>query len=137
MNTKKMSISIDITDEEYEALKDIALDYDTTVNRLLSQFIADITCSERSGGSDERDYAGLCLLCDYSWISTMNTKKMRISIDLTDEEYEKLKDIALDYDATVNCLLSQFIADLTCSDRLIDRDEYYAYLWLNRSCYNF
>lgn len=52
-----MRIKVDITREEYEALFNRAKCNDTTVNMILSQFIADLTCSDRSGGSDERMYA--------------------------------------------------------------------------------
>ena len=55
--TKTMRISIDLSDEEYLLLKEKASDYDTNINGLLSQFIADLVCSDRSGGSDERMYA--------------------------------------------------------------------------------
>ncbi|MCI9561720.1 MAG: hypothetical protein HFK03_04455 [Clostridia bacterium] len=46
-----------ITDEDFERLKEIAENYDTTPNRIIEQFIYDITCSDYSGGSDERDLA--------------------------------------------------------------------------------
>lgn len=54
---KKMRISINLTSDEYNKLKEKAETFHTTVNELLSQFIADLTSSERSGGSDERDKA--------------------------------------------------------------------------------
>lgn len=54
---KKMRISINLTSDEYNKLKEKAETFHTTVNELLSQFIADLTNSERSGGSDERDRA--------------------------------------------------------------------------------
>ena len=54
---KKMRISINLTSNEYGKLKEKAKTFHTTVNELLSQFIADLTNSKRSGGSDERDRA--------------------------------------------------------------------------------
>lgn len=65
-------------------------------------------------------------------------KTMRIGIDLTSDEYKKLRDIANDYNTNVNALLSQFIADLTSSERSGGSDErYLANDWLSRSQYNF
>lgn len=65
-------------------------------------------------------------------------KKMRIGINLTDWEYEHLCDIAECYGTTVNCLLSQFIADLTYSDRSCGSDgRCLSNDWLSRSRYNF
>lgn len=67
-----------------------------------------------------------------------NIKTMRIGIDLTSDEYAKLREIASLYDTNVNGLLSQFIADLTVSDRSGGSDErYLASDWLSRSSYNF
>lgn len=51
---KTKRISIDLTDDEYARLRDFAECHNITVNRLLSQFIADLIVSDRSGGSDER-----------------------------------------------------------------------------------
>lgn len=56
-DTKTMRISVNLTADEYSELRKIASDCDTSVNRLLSQFIADLTASYRSGGSDERRLA--------------------------------------------------------------------------------
>ncbi len=65
-------------------------------------------------------------------------KTMRIGIDLTSDEYQKLRDLANDYNTNVNALLSQFIADLTSSERSGGSDErYLASDWLSRSQYNF
>ena len=50
-------ICIRITDEEKERLSDIAAERDATPGELLAAFVADITSSARSGGSDERMYA--------------------------------------------------------------------------------
>lgn len=46
-----------ISDEDMERLKEIAESYDTTPNRLIEQFIYDLTYSNYSGGSDERELA--------------------------------------------------------------------------------
>lgn len=68
----------------------------------------------------------------------VETKTMRIGIDLSGEEYQLLREKAADYGTTVNVLLSQFIADLICSDRSGGSDErMYASEWLSRSRYNF
>ncbi len=52
---------IKISDQEWERLKDIAENRGTTPQRIIEQFIYDLTCSNRSGGSDERDFA-------YEWL---------------------------------------------------------------------
>lgn len=71
-------------------------------------------------------------------MSNNEIKTMRISIDLTSVEYQKLRNLSDFYDTNVNCLLSQFIADLTCSDRSGGSDERnLASDWLSRSLYNF
>lgn len=46
-----------VTDRDMETLKEIAENLDTTPNRIIEQFIYDLTCSDYSGGSDERDLA--------------------------------------------------------------------------------
>ncbi len=46
-----------ISDEDMERLKETAENYDTTPNRIIEQFIYDLTYSDYSGGSDERDLA--------------------------------------------------------------------------------
>lgn len=46
-----------ISDEDLERLKEIAESYNTTPNRLIEQFIYDLTYSNYSGGSDERELA--------------------------------------------------------------------------------
>lgn len=48
---------IEVSDEDWERLKDIAKDYKTTPQRLIEQFVYDLTYSDYSGGSDERDLA--------------------------------------------------------------------------------
>lgn len=50
-------IYVSITYEEYVMLVDVALDHDAKPGELLAAFVADITHSSRSGGSDERMYA--------------------------------------------------------------------------------
>ncbi|MGN0805003.1 MAG: hypothetical protein ACI4MS_06440 [Candidatus Coproplasma sp.] len=62
-------IRINITEEEYRILKGIAEElsesltvdlkekYTVTPNRIIQQFISDLTESKNSGGSDERDFA--------------------------------------------------------------------------------
>lgn len=47
-----------VSDEDWERLKEWAEEYyHTSINRILEQFIYDVTCSDYSGGSDERDLA--------------------------------------------------------------------------------
>jgi predicted DNA-binding ribbon-helix-helix protein len=46
-------ITIDINDAEYERLKQIATDHESTVAQLLGAFVQDLTDSDRRGGSDE------------------------------------------------------------------------------------
>lgn len=65
-----MRININITKEEYEYLYITADSHGTTVNGLLSQFIADLTASDRSGGSDER-----CLASEWLSRSIYNLPK--------------------------------------------------------------
>lgn len=67
-------IRIQITDEEYKELKDIAeilseelseeyeAKYTVKLNRIVQLFISDLTRSENNGGSDERHLA-------YAWFS--------------------------------------------------------------------
>lgn len=50
-----------ISDEDLERLKEIAESFDTTPNRLIEQFIYDLTYSNYSGGSDERALANYWL----------------------------------------------------------------------------
>lgn len=55
-------ITIELTDEEYEGLKLFAeyksdIIYKVKPKNILVQFVADLTASDRSGGSDERDFA--------------------------------------------------------------------------------
>lgn len=55
-------IRIKVTDEEYELMQEKAEymstdDYKVTANRILQQFVSDLTASNQSGGSDERDLA--------------------------------------------------------------------------------
>lgn len=51
-------------------------------------------------------------------------KKKRITIELTDEEYTNLLMKTNVRRTTVNKLLSQFIADLTYSDRMSGQENY-------------
>lgn len=60
------SLTIQLTDEEYDRLKEKALnlsdDFEAigikiTPRRIIEQFVSDLTASERSGGSDEHDFA--------------------------------------------------------------------------------
>lgn len=50
-------IRVNITEEEYEALKERLEGYELTPAGLLREFVADATDSEHSNGSDERMYA--------------------------------------------------------------------------------
>lgn len=50
-------IILDISEEAWKSFKEIAENYDTKANRILAQFIFDLTASPESGGSDERDKA--------------------------------------------------------------------------------
>lgn len=58
----------------------------------------------------------------------------QIRIDINEDEYERLKEIASDNDSTVSKLLGAFVQDLTDSDRRGGSDEHYkAYGWLHRA----
>lgn len=50
-------LTIELTTEELQDLKEKAEEYDTTVEEILEAFVADLTWSNRSGGSDERLFA--------------------------------------------------------------------------------
>ena len=50
-------VYVNLTDEEKEDLERIAADHDATSGELLAAFVADLTCSNRTGGGDERMYA--------------------------------------------------------------------------------
>jgi len=50
-------VYVNLTDEEKERLTEIAADHDATPCELLAAFVADLTHSNRTGGSDERMYA--------------------------------------------------------------------------------
>ena len=59
-------IQISLTAEEHNGLIRIAEDNETTPQELLAAFAADLTGSDRSGGSDERRLAD-----DWLWRQTM------------------------------------------------------------------
>ncbi|OIJ22037.1 hypothetical protein BKP45_04995 [Anaerobacillus alkalidiazotrophicus] len=46
-------ITIDINENEYLRLKEIAEERESSVSKLLGAFVQDLTNSERRGGSDE------------------------------------------------------------------------------------
>ena len=48
------TIQVCLTEEENNDLIRIAEDHDATPGELLAAFVADLTVSDRSGGSDER-----------------------------------------------------------------------------------
>ena len=48
---------INVSDEDLKTLIEIANAYNTSAQRIIEQFIFDLTASEYSGGSDERDLA--------------------------------------------------------------------------------
>lgn len=50
-------VEVMLTDHESRKLTEIAADRDTTPAGLLAAFASDLTCGERTGGSDERMYA--------------------------------------------------------------------------------
>lgn len=50
-------LTIDINEEEYERLKRIAEQQESTVAKLLGAFCQDLTDCGRRGGSDEADFA--------------------------------------------------------------------------------
>ena len=50
-------IYVNLTDDEAAELKERAEYHSATPGELLAAFTADLTCSKRSGGSDERMYA--------------------------------------------------------------------------------
>ena len=51
------TLTVKITEEEHEQLTRIAKENNMSKGALLAAFIADLTWSDRSGGSDERMYA--------------------------------------------------------------------------------
>ena len=53
----KQMIILDINDMDFDILKSHADACDTTVKRLLQQFINDLVANDESGGSDERHLA--------------------------------------------------------------------------------
>lgn len=62
-------ICINLTDEEYENLARIAADHNATPGELLAGFAADLTYSDRRGGSDESMLANDWLSRQtYRWI---------------------------------------------------------------------
>ena len=50
-------VYVNVTAEEKERLEKIATEHNATPGELLAAFVADLTYSGRSGGSDEREYA--------------------------------------------------------------------------------
>ena len=50
-------VYVNITAEEKVNLDMIAAEHNATPGELLAGFVADLTCSDRSGGSDERMFA--------------------------------------------------------------------------------
>ncbi|MEH6957751.1 hypothetical protein [Neobacillus drentensis] len=50
-------LNVDIDQKEYERLKKVAEYQEVSVAKLLGCFISDLTRSDNSGGSDEREYA--------------------------------------------------------------------------------
>ena len=52
-----MKVTLDLTKDEYCGLKAIATRCDVPLRDILVQFVADLTGSDRTGGSDERDMA--------------------------------------------------------------------------------
>ncbi|MFQ7035637.1 MAG: hypothetical protein ACLRTQ_08200 [Candidatus Borkfalkia sp.] len=54
-------IKLNVSEQDWENLKQIAQDHETKANRILEKIIFDLTCSIESGGSDERDFAALWL----------------------------------------------------------------------------
>lgn len=63
-------LNLDITEEEYAELKVLAKESNVSVSDIISTYVHDLVCSNRSGGSDERLFAS-----DYfnrSWVSWLN-----------------------------------------------------------------
>lgn len=52
-----MKLTIEITKEEQLGLKALAIEKNTTPEKLVQQFVSEVTGSLRSNGSDEREYA--------------------------------------------------------------------------------
>lgn len=65
-------LSVDIDDDQYDRLKEIAQEYDVSVATILGAFAADLT-GIRSNGSDERDYAWQYL--ERTWIGIFRWAK--------------------------------------------------------------
>lgn len=51
-----MRIKVEISKDQYDALKLLAEQHNVSVSDILSNYVADLTCIN-SNGSDERDYA--------------------------------------------------------------------------------
>ncbi len=62
-----MKITIDLTKDEYCELKAVATMCSISMRNILEQFVADLTHSRRTGGSDERLLARRYVMrCNYS-----------------------------------------------------------------------
>ena len=62
-----MKIAIDLTKDEYCELKAVAIMCSIPIREILEQFVADLTHSRRTGGSDERLLARRYIMrCNYA-----------------------------------------------------------------------
>lgn len=79
-------VNVDINDEQYERLKEIAHEYDVSVATILGAFVADLT-GINSNGSDEREYAWQYL--ERTWIGIFRAIKRDEEIQKFREEMKK------------------------------------------------
>lgn len=57
MSDKMIEVKLQLTEEEHEMIRDMAEGRDVTLEFVIEKFVADLACSNRSNGSDERDLA--------------------------------------------------------------------------------
>lgn len=68
-NVKQKRLTVEITDAEYDKLKEIAADHNVKVSEILGAFVADLTDEGRRNGSDEVEYAWAYL--NRTWIGIL------------------------------------------------------------------
>ncbi|WP_313804752.1 hypothetical protein [Cytobacillus sp.] len=79
-------LNVDINEEQYEELKEIAKEHDVNIATLLGAFVADLS-GILSNGSDERDYARQYL--DRTWIGINRAFKRNEELRKLREEIKK------------------------------------------------
>lgn len=79
-------LNVDIDEEQYEELKEIARNYEVSVADILGAFVADLTCI-KSNGSDERELAREYL--ERTWIGVFRSLKREEELMKLREEIKK------------------------------------------------